>query len=98
MSRVSAVIAVIQIECFLPYSDSLKGKRRIVKSITQKIQAKFNAAVAEIDYLDKWQRAGIGIALIGNDHTHLNRVISTIEHFFREVHDIELTVFTVDWR
>ena len=67
----------------LPENGSLKGKRRIIKSLTARAQNKFNISIAEVDDLDLWQAATIGFSCVGNDATFVNdvlyRVLSFIE-------------------
>ncbi|MDJ0829323.1 MAG: DUF503 domain-containing protein [Desulfobacterales bacterium] len=51
---------------------SLKGKRKIVKTITNQLRNTFNASVAEVGANDVYQRAEIGFALIGNNRQVIN--------------------------
>jgi len=71
------------LDLHLPGVASLKEKRFILKSVKIKIRNKFNVSIAEIDYLDKWQRAGIGVACVSNERrfieSTLSKVINTIE-------------------
>ena len=54
---------------------SLKGKRKIIKSIISRLRNNFNASVAEIGSNDVHQRAEIGFSLIGNDQSIINSKI-----------------------
>jgi len=47
-------------EMHLPYSQSLKDKRMVLRRVKDRLQ-KFNVAVAEVDHQDLWQRATLGI-------------------------------------
>lgn len=57
---------------------SLKGKRKIVKSIINRLRNNFNVSVAEVGSNDVYQRAIIGFALVGNDRTVINSKIDKI--------------------
>jgi len=57
---------------------SLKGKRRVVKSIVNQLRNHFNASVAEVGSNDIYQRAEIGFALAGNDQKVINSKIDKI--------------------
>jgi len=57
---------------------SLKGKRKIVKSIINRLRNNFNVSVAEVGSNDILQRAMIGFALVGNDRTVINSKIDKI--------------------
>ena len=61
--------------------NSLKGKRKIIKSIITRIRNNFNASVAEVGANDIHQRAEIGFALTGNDRTVINSKIDKIFNF-----------------
>ena len=57
---------------------SLKGKRKIVKSIINRLRNNFNVSVAEVGSNDVYQKAMIGFALVGNDRTVINSKIDKI--------------------
>ena len=56
------------IEVRLHFGDvqDLKGKRKLVKSLKDGIRQRFGASVAEIAGHDKWQRATLLCALVGD--------------------------------
>ena len=54
---------------------SLKGKRKVVKSIISRLRNNFNASVAETGSNDMHQRAEIGFSLVGNDQAVINSKI-----------------------
>jgi hypothetical protein len=60
---------------------SLKEKRRIVKSLVEKSRSRFNVSVAEVADQDLYQKASIGIAVIGNDGRVLNSLLDRIIDF-----------------
>ncbi len=60
------VVGILTLEVFFPYSHSLKDKRRILHGFKDRIRNRYNAALAEIGYQDKWQRALIGIATLNS--------------------------------
>ena len=66
---------------------SLKGKRKVVKSIISRMRNNFNASVAEVASNDSHQRAEIGFSLVGNDKTVIN---SKIDKIFNMVDDLGL--------
>ena len=51
---------------------SLKGKRKVIKSIIKQMQNRFNISVSEVGANDVYQRAEIGFALVGNDRMAIN--------------------------
>jgi hypothetical protein len=63
--------------------DSLKDKRRVIKSILTRLPHHFNVATAEIDNHDTWQTSVICIVSVGNDpgylHGLMEKAVSWIE-------------------
>lgn len=69
--------------------DSLKVKRRILKSTLARLPRQFNVAVAEVDCHDTWKTAVIALVTVGNDaaylHGLLEKAISWIESNCRDI-------------
>ena len=57
---------------------SLKGKRKVVKSMINRLRNNFNLSVAEVGSNDIYQRAEIGFSLVGNDSSLINSKIDKI--------------------
>ena len=74
-------VATARITLKLPASHSLKDKRRVVKSICQRTQNKFNASIAEVDTHDLWQTASLGIACVSGSGRHAAQMLDTIIDF-----------------
>jgi uncharacterized protein YlxP (DUF503 family) len=86
-------VGIGRIEILLPGLNSLKSKRRIINSIKGKIRSKFNVGISEIDFLDKWQRALIGIVAVSNDSKFLQSSLNKIINQIKEFRDINI----LDW-
>jgi len=84
----------VLVNLYLPTSHSLKNKRSIIQSIVKKLKNRYNASVAEIDGLDKWQYAGIGISVISNDPIIIDKTHSDIVTFI-ETHYSDVRVMGV---
>ncbi|HEX74558.1 MAG TPA: DUF503 domain-containing protein [Dehalococcoidia bacterium] len=74
-------VGVCRIALRLPENLSLKGKRRVVKSITTRVRSKFNVSVAEVDDQNLWQLATLGICCVSNDKRYSNEVLSKVVDF-----------------
>ncbi len=94
-------VGVCRINLRLPENESLKGKRRILKSIVSRVGNKFNVAIAEVDNGDMWQLATIGICCVSNDRRHANEVMSRVVDFIissrpdAEILDYEIEIIPV---
>ena len=69
-------VGIIEIELILPGLTSLKEKRQVMRSLKERIRTKFNVSVAEIDHLDTWRKAKLGIATVSGDGGRANSVLS----------------------
>jgi len=74
-------IGVCKISLRLPENLSLKGKRRVLRSITTRVGSKFNVSVAEVGDNGLWQSAVLGICCVSNDSRYTNEVLSKIVDF-----------------
>lgn len=72
------VVGAIQLEIFIPGSNSLKGKRRVIKALMRRLRNKFNISVAEVDANNLWQRATLGIAVANGDTGYVNRIMNKV--------------------
>ena len=76
-------IGVCTIELRLPGNGSLKGKRKVIKSVVRRVGQQFNVSIAEVDAQNLWQRAVLGVACVsassGYAHGQLERVVQWIE-------------------
>jgi uncharacterized protein YlxP (DUF503 family) len=84
------IIAAVEITLMIPENDSLKGKRRVVKSLVEKVRHRFDAAVAEVGDNDLWRKAKIGVALVGNDRQLLEARLQQIMKFMENQHLAEI--------
>jgi len=69
---------------------SLKGKRKVVKSMINQLQNNFNVSVAEVGSNDIHQRAEIGFALAGNSRRMINSKIDKIFNLADELRLAEI--------
>jgi uncharacterized protein YlxP (DUF503 family) len=69
---------------------SLKEKRRVVKAVIARVRNHFNASVAEIEDNDVYQRAVIGLALVGNTTAVIDAKIEKILDFIEAMGLAEL--------
>jgi len=76
-------VGLLIVDCLLGSGLSLKDKRRILLSITNRLRDNFNIAVAETNHQDLWQRAELSIILVNTDwkmiERNYNRILDFIE-------------------
>ena len=72
------IVGISSFELHLPASRSLKDKRRVVKSLVDKIHQRFRVSVAETDFHDLHQRAEISMAAVTNGEGEMNNLMEEI--------------------
>jgi len=79
-----ARVAVGTVELHLPDVGSLKDKRHVLKGLKEKVRARFEVSVAEVDHQDVWQRATLAVAYVSADARHANTVVSKAMDFIED--------------
>ncbi len=93
------IIGACTIELRIPGNGSLKGKRRVLKSLMGRVRKEFNVSIAEVDCQDVWQTAVLGVVCVSNGagyvHSLLTKVVNWIERnrINVEVVDYRIEVF-----
>ena len=72
-------IAKLTIELEIPHAQSLKDRRRVLRSIKDKLRHSFNLSVAELDEGVVWNRATLGIAAISSSDNYLTGQMHLID-------------------
>jgi uncharacterized protein YlxP (DUF503 family) len=73
------VVGIASWELHLNGCRSLKDKRRVVKSLKDRLHSRFNVSVAETDHQDKWQRAELTCCVVAADRRHAESVLSSVD-------------------
>jgi uncharacterized protein YlxP (DUF503 family) len=79
-------IGVARVTLDIPSAQSLKAKRQVLRRVTDRVKAKFNAAVAEVDENDTWNRAVVGLSVIGNERRFVQEQLDRILRFVEEIY------------
>lgn len=93
------IVGLLTITIRLHGLNSLKDKRRIIKSLIGRLQSRFNVSVSEVDRHDSRQQAVIAIATVSNDNRFVNQQLDNIIAFIQRdgrfyVGQIEREVFS----
>ena len=90
-------VGILVIEILIYSSTSLKEKRIVLKSVKDRLKNKFNVAVAETDFQDKWQRAQLGIVTISNQQSHLEHSLQQIFQYLDRSDSYEITSYDFNY-
>ena len=84
-------VGVCKLTLRLPENQSLKGKRRVVKSLCERIRNKFNVAISEVGDNDKWQIATLGIVSVSNSNRQVEQALDSVIAYIEESReDVEM--------
>ncbi len=74
-------IGALHVSFMIFDANSLKQKRKVIRSVKDRLMNTFNVSVAEVGSNDKWQIGELGIATVGNETRFVNSVLSKVEDF-----------------
>jgi len=97
MSDPDLFISLLTLELMIPWARSLKDKRSAVRGLKDRLRARFNASVAEVDYQDKWQRATLAVCIVDSDKRRLESAISRVRRLSEEAQDLQLLDMHQQW-
>lgn len=90
------IVGVLRIELAIGDARSLKDKRRIIKSIKERLTNTFNVSAAEVDALDARQRAVLGVALVANESRFVASCLDKIVDWIRKQRSVTLVDYSQD--
>jgi hypothetical protein len=91
------IIGFLSLELFMPFSHSLKEKRKVLNSFRDRVRRRYNVALAELDYQDKWQRARIGIVTLNSGKKVVEDVLNRILAEAQEMVDGEILAHDIQF-
>jgi uncharacterized protein YlxP (DUF503 family) len=92
--RTLMVIGVASWDLSLPECRSLKDKRRVLKSLKERLQTRFRVSVAETRHQDVWTRAELTAAVVTTDRRQADSVLDKLDAFL--VGDGRAVILRVD--
>ena len=90
-------VGIARYELRLPEASSLKDKRAVLRRLLSILRQKFNVSVSEVDHLDLWQRATLGLALVTDTQYHARRVLQEIGRHVETHPGVELLSHSTDF-
>ena len=90
------VVGVLQLELSVGDAMSLKDKRRVVKSLKDRIAHAHNVSIAEVGALDEHRRAILGLAMVANEKGYVEGALSKLVDFVKTVPSVGLIDYQID--
>ena len=89
--------AAVCFDLHVPQSRSLKTKRAAIRPIVDGLRHRYRVSVAEVAHQNQWQRAAIGVAVVGGTNAQVREVLASVERFVANAPDIELLDTETAW-
>ena len=90
-------VGVCRLQLLIAESSSLKDKRQVVRSVVARMRQRFNVSVAEIEDLDSWTIATLGIVCVSNEGPHAHGLLSrAVEWLEQERLDAEIGAVSIE--
>ena len=76
-------VGVVQVDCYLPGSGSLKAKRAVLNKAKAALRRDLDVSVAEVGYQDLWQRSRILFSMAGSDPSVVEKTMdASLEYLY----------------
>ncbi|MFV0258171.1 MAG: DUF503 domain-containing protein [Acidimicrobiales bacterium] len=90
-------VLVIRVELHLPTCQSLKAKRSLVTPVVRHLDRMTGVGVAEVDHQDLWQRATLGVTVVGSAPAVVEHTADEIDRYLWSTHDIDIIESERSW-
>jgi len=87
-------VGIVRIELHLPGASSLKEKRSVVRALKERIRHRVQAAVAEVDHQDLWQRAALGVSVVSAERRQVGEKLQSVRNLVESNHSAQI----LDWQ
>ena len=84
------IVGAALVEIHVHGSRSLKQKRGVVRSISQRVRNRFNLSVSEVGGQGTWQRAVLGLTAGGATAGPVRKVLDRAVEFIADLHLAEV--------
>jgi hypothetical protein len=87
-------VGIVRIELHLPAAGSLKDKRAVVRALKERIRHRVQAAVAEVDHQDLWQRSALGVSVVSGEAGQVAELLQSVRNIVESRPDAQV----LDWQ
>ena len=93
----ATTLGLLHLEFHVTQAQSLKDKRRLVKSFKDRVAGRFNVSIAEVDALNERRRAVLAVAMVGRDKRYIEGALQQIANAAASHRDMILTDRETEW-
>ena len=93
----ATTVGLMHLELTVPQAGNLKDKRRIVKGFKDRLMNRFNVSVSEVSGQETYRRAGLVVAMVGNDRPYIAGALQKILNMAAPHRDMILVEQNIEW-
>lgn len=86
----------MQMDLTIDDADTLKDKRRVIKSLKDRISHGRNVSVAEVGGLDVYRSCVLAVVMVGNEAGYVEGALRKIVDFVKATPSVGLEEFQID--
>lgn len=90
------IVGVMRLQVSVFDAMTLKDKRRVIKSLKDRIGNKYNVSIAEVDHQDRLRTVVLGVAMVANERRFVDSALSGMVEFVRKIPQIHLIDYSVE--
>ena len=94
---VGPCIGALTLEIEIEDPQSIKDKRNVVRSLKDRLRAKFNVAVAEIGGQGSWNRSVVAAVTVSKDREYAEQLLQAVEREAEQHLGGALTGSATEW-
>jgi uncharacterized protein YlxP (DUF503 family) len=84
------IVGICHLDVIIPENHSLKGKRHVLRKITDRVRSRFNISIAEVGDNELWQRSQLGLSIVGNDRRFVNSYLDKVVNFIEAMNIVDI--------
>jgi uncharacterized protein YlxP (DUF503 family) len=83
-------VGLLEIDCYIAESTSLKDKRRVLSSLFERLRRQFNVALCEVEFQDQWQRARVAVVFVNTEWRMVQSAMSKLLEYVGRDHRLSI--------
>ena len=84
-------VGVLRLTFHIPHAGSLKAKRSVVRRFRDRVRARFDVSIAEVEEQDLLQKAVFGVSVVSNEAAVCDSVLEQVARMASTQEDAILT-------
>ncbi len=90
------IVGVLTMQVSVFDAMTLKDKRRVLKSLKDRVGNKYNVSIAEVGYNESVRTALLGVAMVGNERRFVESALSKLVDFVRGIPQLSLIDYSLE--